>query len=104
MVEPCVSLASLLTAHGEVLPPAAAETTQTMLMRLDPVQRAKVMMALLGLVLVGGMLIVMVFFAGRQLRRIARKRPAPTPQRDNDWYRKPLIPPEPTTGQVHDSE
>jgi len=104
MVEPCIALASLLPARGGLLAHAAADATQPLLLRLDPVQRANVIMTLLGLLLVGGTLMAIVFFAGRHLRRAARQRNSPTPRHEDDWYRKPLVPPEPTTGQLHEPE
>jgi hypothetical protein len=72
----------------------AAEEKQAapLLMRLDPAVRAKVLMALLGLVLVGLLLVAMAWLGGRHLRRIARKAPTPPVDHRDDWYRKPLTP------------
>jgi hypothetical protein len=81
-----------------------ADTTdgQSLLMRLEPASRAKVLMALLALVLVGLGLIALAWLGGRHLRRIARLRPGPTNPRTEDWYHKPLVPPDsdpPATGE-----
>jgi hypothetical protein len=75
---------------------------QSVLMRLEPANRAKVLMALLALVLVGLGLIALAWLGGRHLRRIAKRRPGPTNPRMEDWYRKPLVPPDsdpPATGE-----
>ena len=77
---------------------------QTLLMRLDPANRAKVIMALLGLVLVGAALVALVWLGGRRLRRIARERSGPTPPHQDDWYRKPLAPPNAEPNEGRDSE
>ena len=66
---------------------------QSLLMRLEPANRAKVLMALLALVLVGLGLIALAWLGARHLRRIARLRSGPTSPRTEDWYHKPLVPP-----------
>ncbi len=71
---------------------AAGEKAEPVLMRLDPKSRAKVIMALLALVLVGVLLVAMAIIGGRSLLRIARKSHGPTPRHEDDWYRKPLVP------------
>jgi hypothetical protein len=71
---------------------AAEEKAQTLIERLDPLSRTRVVMALLGLVLVGGGLVLLTIVAGRRLRRIARHTPGPTRTHEEDWYQKPLIP------------
>lgn len=85
----------LLSAAGVTIGPllAAEEKAQPLLMRLDPQDRAKVIMALLGLVLVGVALVAFALMAGRQVVRIARKSHGPTQPQD-DWYRKPIVPPD----------
>lgn len=74
---------------------AAEEKAEPLLMRLDPQSRAKVVMALLGLVLVGVALVVMVITGRRLVVRIARRSYQPTPTHEDDWYRKPLVPKRP---------
>ena len=71
------------------------ETTQPLLWRLDPRQRASVLMAILGVVLVGIVLVALAILGGRYVMRLARKRSRPTPSADELWYRKPLVPAEP---------
>ncbi|MGD9719724.1 MAG: hypothetical protein AB7O59_00725 [Pirellulales bacterium] len=72
---------------------AAADAAQPVLLRLDPQRRAKVMMALVALVLLGAFLVALAYLGGRRLRRMARKRTREVRPTDNDWYRKPLVPP-----------
>jgi hypothetical protein len=54
----------------------AADAKQLPWDRLDPVRRAQVLMALLGLLLLGFLLIMLVLVGGRYARRLARQRPA----------------------------
>ena len=60
-------------------------------------------MALLALLIVGLALIGFVVILGRMVLREIRKSHGPTPRREDDWYRKPLVPREPSSG-VHDHE
>ncbi len=83
---------------------AAEEQAEPLLMRLDPQRRAKVLMALLGLVLVGVALVAMAYLGGRYLRRMIKQPVRSTRPRDDDWARKPLIPPEPASPQAHEPE
>lgn len=73
---------SLLAAEGE--------GAQPLLNKLDPVLRTQVLMALLGLLLIGLLLVLMVLIGGRYVRRLARQRPGATASPADDWYRKPL--------------
>jgi len=63
----CMLLPWLMAAEGKEIP----------LGRLDAFTRAKMMMAILGLVLLGVGLVVMVMMGGRYVRRLARHRPEP---------------------------
>ena len=81
-----ISVAGLLAA--------AEQKSEPLLVRLDPESRAKVLMSLLALVLVGVGLVALVWLGGRHLRRIARQRLVPTREHEDDWYRKPLVPDE----------
>jgi hypothetical protein len=86
--------AALLVAawtSGAPLVLAAEEKARPLLLRLDPESRAKVLMALLGLVLVGIGLVALTILAGRHVLRIARTSHGPTRRREDDWYRKPLV-------------
>jgi hypothetical protein len=83
---------------------AAAEKAKPLLERLDPPNRARVLMALLALVLVGAGLVLATIVGGRYLRKIARQTPAKTPRHEDDWYRKPLIPDEPERPSARDPE
>ena len=70
----------------------ANEQTETLLMRLTPQNRSVVLMALLGLMLVGAGLVALAVIGGRHVLREARKKQGPTPRLEDGWYRKPLIP------------
>ena len=65
----------------------AADAQQSPWDRLDPVRRTQVLMALLGLLLLGFLLIMLVLVGARYVRRLARQRPASRGKRD------PLSPP-----------
>ncbi len=65
------SLAALLSAL------MAAGGDEAPLKRLDEFTRAKVLLAILGLVLLGVGMIAMVMMGGRYVRRLARHRPEP---------------------------
>lgn len=81
-----------------VWPLAAAEKAETLLTKLDPANRAKVLMGLLALVLVGLGLVALAWIGGRRLRRVI-KQPLPPARRSEDqWYRKPLVPQEKDEG------
>jgi hypothetical protein len=60
---------------------------------LPPLLRAKMMLALLGLVVLGVGLVAAVVLGGWMVRRLARQRPAPSGPVDDAWYAKPLAPP-----------
>jgi hypothetical protein len=83
---------------------ATDEQAKSLLDRLDPERRAKVIMALLGMVLAGLAIVALAVLLGRHFLRAARKSVQPTPRHEDDWFRKPLAPREPTTPQAHDPE
>ena len=83
---------------------AADEPAKSLLDRLDPERRAKVVMALLGVVLAGLAIVALAVLLGRHFLRAARKPVPPTPRHEDDWFRKPLAPREPTTPQAHEPE
>jgi hypothetical protein len=68
-----LSCFAIVTASASARP--AAETTAPVLERLDPPRRAVVVMALLGLVLTGLVLITCVMLGAHWVRRLARHRP-----------------------------
>jgi hypothetical protein len=70
----------------------ATENAEPLLMRLTPQNRSLVLMALLGLLLVGAGLIALAVIGGRHVLREARRKPSPTPRLEDGWYRKPLVP------------
>jgi hypothetical protein len=59
---------------------------------IEPVVRAKLVMALLALVVLGIGLLVMVVMGGRYARRIARTPLPPSRVHEDRWYAKPLNP------------
>jgi hypothetical protein len=64
--------------------------------RLPPVTKARILMALLGIIVLGLTLILMIVLGGRYVRRLSRAQVPSRPHRDDDWYRKPLTPPDET--------
>jgi hypothetical protein len=104
MVDVLALLVRLLPARVAALAADAPQQVEPLLMRLDPQRRAKVLMALLGLVLVGVVLIAAAALGGRHVLRIARMRNRPTPRHDDQWYRKPLVPPEQGLPGAHEPE
>jgi hypothetical protein len=103
MVGPFSSLPGSVHWFGTLVA-ATAQASEPLLLRLDPERRAKVLMSLVGLVLLGAALILLAYLGGRRLRRIARRRPALTSRGHDDWYRKPLIPREPAAPPPHEPE
>lgn len=89
-----VSSAVLCRLGSQAAAPLAwAEAeAQPLLMRLSPQNRVAVVMALLGLVLVGIGLVALAILGGRYVLREARRMPGPTPRYEDAWYRKPLVP------------
>jgi hypothetical protein len=63
----------MLTLVGNLL---AAEETRTVLERLEPPERAAVVMALLALVLTGLVMVTCAMLGAHWVRRMARHRPA----------------------------
>lgn len=78
-----VCLPGLLAAEAANGKPALWE-------RLSKVQRAELLMTLLGLLLLLLLLILVISVGGRMARRYARHRPGTSTAGDDDWYRKPL--------------
>jgi tellurite resistance protein TehA-like permease len=72
--------------------------------RLPPPLRAKAMMALLGLIVLGIGLIAMVVLGGLIVKRLARHRSRPTEPRDDSWYQKPLEPDAPADAPANDDD
>jgi hypothetical protein len=92
------------TGSAALVLAAAEEKGKSLLERLDPESRAKVVMALLALVLVGVGLVLLTIVAGRHLRRIARHSPEKAPRHEDDWSRKPLVPNDPEPPIARDPE
>jgi hypothetical protein len=103
MVDRLAGLIPPWSARADAVFAAAAQPTEPLLMRLDPARRAQVFMALLGLLLLGGLLVAVIVMWGRRARRIARMQPRPTTPADH-WYRKPLTPPAATDRSQREPE
>ena len=71
---------------------AAEEKAQPLLWQLDPRQRARVLMALLGLILAGVGLVALTILGGRYVLRLTRKQVGPTRSAGDAWAGKPLFP------------
>ena len=61
----------------------AQDAAKPVLERIDPPRRAALIMALLGLTLVGLFLIVLAMVGGHWARRLARQRPGNSPRRSD---------------------
>ena len=82
----------------------AAEQPQTLLTRLDPSVRAKVLAALAGLIILGFGMVALVWLGARVTRRYMNQgTPRRTPPDENDWARKPIVPPEKDGGADSES-
>jgi hypothetical protein len=71
----------MVTSAGRIVLVAAlesADAAEPLIERLDPPRGAAVLMAILGLVLVGLLIVTCVMIAGRWTRRVARHRHGPT--------------------------
>jgi hypothetical protein len=79
---------------GQGLVAAANDAARPLIFRLDPELRAKVVMALLAIILVGGLLVAIAVLGGRRARRLARDRAQPGTTHGDAWYQKPLSPPD----------
>ena len=77
-----------------LVPFAASPTFFAQLIdRLPAVTKARLLMALLGIIVLGLGMILLVILGGRYVRRLSRTNVAPTKPENEDWYRKPLNPP-----------
>ncbi len=90
----------LLRSSGAVLLQAApvlvfwAERTGTH-RTLPQTTYARMMLALIGLAILGAGLMVLTWLGGRYVRKLARHQ-VPTRRHDDDtWYQKPLVPADP---------
>jgi hypothetical protein len=83
---------------------ADQEPARSLLDRLDPERRAKLLMALLGVILAGVALVVLVILWARHARRIAGKPLQATQRHEDDWYRKPLVPRDGTSPQAREPD
>jgi hypothetical protein len=79
---PFVALCILHPASSLLL--AATDPTDPVLERLDPPRRAVIIMALLGLTLIGLFLVVLAMLGGHWARRLARHRPGQSKVRSSE--------------------
>jgi len=90
--------------QGRALLGAADAATRPLIFRLDPELRAMVVMALLAIILVGGLLIAFAVLGGRRARRLARDRAQTGGTHGDAWYQKPLSPPDSAGPRAADPE
>ena len=90
--------------QGRVLVAAADAATRPLIFRLDPELRAMVVMALLAIILVGGLLIAFAVLGGRRARRLARDRAQAGTTHGDAWYQKPLSSPDSAGPRAADPE
>ena len=89
---PALLLAEVGTADSGTAAAGTANKAEPWLLRLDPVSRTKVLMALAALLLLGGLLVAIVVLWGRHVRRKIREPLPGSRMHDDDWYNKPLVP------------
>ena len=68
-----------------------AEAEKPLLQRLPPVVRARVILALVGLVMLAVLTTTMIWLVGRYWRRQIRKPLPPVHPHQDDWASKPLV-------------
>ena len=90
--------------QGQALVAAADAAARPLIFRLDPELRAKVVMALLAIILVGGLLVAIAVLGGRRARRLARDRAPSGTTHGDAWYQKPLSPPDSAGPRAADPE
>jgi hypothetical protein len=83
---------------------AAGQQAEPLWTRLDPSNRARVLLALLVLVLLGSALILLVWLGGRYMRRVTAKPLAKVRPPDERWYQKPLNPSDAPPGGAGNAE
>ncbi len=70
---------------------------EILLERMDDPTRARVLMLMLGLVILGGSLILFVAIGARWVRKQAQRKVASTrPPIEDKWYARPLVEPLPS--------
>jgi len=82
----------MVSAGGERLV-AAAFLFGQLIERLPPITRARLLMTLLGLILLGLLMILCIMLGARYVRRLSRLGLGPTKPGDDNWHRRPLSPP-----------
>jgi hypothetical protein len=94
----------LIAGWGESV--LLATAGQTLLERLDPATRARVLAALTGLVILGFALVILAWLGARATRRYMRSGSSDAPRRrsslsqavEEDWAKKPITPSENGSG------
>lgn len=78
---------------------AVLAAQERLLERLDPETRARVVIALAGLTMLGLLLVLLVWLGARMTRRYINRADRPGEKRglsgEDDWYRKSLTQPDP---------
>jgi hypothetical protein len=82
------------------------QTPRPLFFRLKPEDRARVLVALVGLVILGIVLVLLVSWGARVTRRYMRRAPSserpPWDRLEDDWARKPLYQDADTSGRGAD--
>jgi hypothetical protein len=71
-----------------VIVSTGAEQQEPLLNRLDPLLRGVVVMALVGLLIIGLALMALTWLGGRRVRRLVKSRPPIRDRELSDWDRK----------------
>lgn len=75
---------------SELLLQPSPQRPKLVIQRLEPQLRAELLMAFLGLVLIGLALVVLVILWAHHVRRLARMRNQAGTETEDRWYAKPL--------------
>lgn len=74
-----------------------------MVAAVEPLLRARLLLALIALVVLALGMLTLIVLGGRYARRIARTPLPPSRTHDDRWYAKPLVPREPDDEQEPES-
>jgi hypothetical protein len=86
------------------IPPLARPLFADRVTAMPPPLRAKLMLALLAIVVLGIGLVLMIVLAGRAVKRLARHRSPRGTVKDDAWYRKPLEPEAPSSRAAEEAD
>jgi hypothetical protein len=81
---------------------ATTERAKPLLLRLEPDERARVVLALVALVMVGALLVVIAWLGGRHVRRLARRPLLPSPRNPDARNPEHALPQGPPRPEAHE--